>query len=256
MLCWTTGPRPFTTPLLFVGRFSHRFQRIANCFCLIENNLISFYFFQRESRLLDTDFTRKDRLAAIVRSVNIHTPGVGGNCLFRALCGYMALKAVGIETIFAADGMLYRAGHDPILDVVGFAGRDFGGTVLPDGRLLGHFWLSTLDGNTLIDFSPGDWQALTTGSLAEIDALSPHERPIEWLAPPSDYFWGPVEEFKRPPDGGQAPPLGKAWYLGWSPSSAVPAERVLHAMRDDLINGPGKMLLKNVYRWAREETRK
>jgi hypothetical protein len=190
---------------------------------------------------------QKDRFAAIIRSTNIYTPIPGGNCLWRTLSGQAALLAIGIKTQIAAGGMLYRAGHDPVLDTVGFAGLDFCGTVLPNGRLLGHFWLVTEQEGTLIDFSPGDWQEIVA-SIAEVDVFSPHERPIEWVVSPSEYYWAPLKDFKRSPGDGQAPKLGHAWYTGWSSQSAIHPTELVRAMANYLFDGPGKLLLRNVCR--------
>ena len=53
--------------------------------------------------------------------------------------------------------MLYRAGADPIRDVLAFCGPHNAGQLL-DGHFLGHIWLEMDD--ELIDFSCGDWPHL------------------------------------------------------------------------------------------------
>jgi hypothetical protein len=146
----------------------------------------------------------KDRIAAAVRSVDKVIPVASNDCIFRAGCGLVALRVLHIETHMVFGGVFYRAGGDPARGTLAFAGEDGGGTLLSNNKFAGHVWLETTTGE-LIDFSPGDWQHAAASAL------------IQWEVPPPDYFWGPADKLHWPKGiVAQSPPLGQAWYTGWS----------------------------------------
>src|SRR4051812_36006601 len=93
----------------------------------------------------------KQKIADVVRSVHVVTLNPGGLCMYRAVAGMLALRALGIPAVVNGGGMLYRAGPDAVRDVCGFADAEGLGTFLPDG-LLGHMWIEAAPGD-LVDFS-------------------------------------------------------------------------------------------------------
>jgi hypothetical protein len=175
----------------------------------------------------------KDRITAAIRSVDAIAPISDDDCFFRAGCGLIALKVLHIEARIVAGGVFYRAGRDPERCTLSFASEDGGGTLLPNGKFAGHVWLETTTGD-LIDFSPGDWRHRAASTQ------------IQWDVSPPDYFWGPTAKFYWPKGMvAQSPPLGQAWYTGWS---GPPAIEFLQKQRA-LVLGPPYDLLTYQAGW-------
>ena len=102
--------------------------------------------------------------------------------------------------------MMYRAGADPIRDVLAFCGPHNGGQLL-DGHFLGHIWLEMDD--ELIDFSCGEWQHLDP--RAELIGGLP---PIRWQSPPPTFIWATRALFPWKSFG--EPNTGEMWYGPWT----------------------------------------
>ena len=77
---------------------------------------------------------------------------MGGTCIVRGLVGHKLLREIGLDAKLAYGAMLYRAGYDPMADVVAYCGQYNTGYV--DNFMLGHLWTEL--GDDLIDFSCGD----------------------------------------------------------------------------------------------------
>ena len=188
--------------------------------------------------LLPDDIKRD--IAKVVRSIDweVNTcaggPMRGGLCFFRAMSGWLTLKRLGITALPALGGMLYRAGPDEVRDVVAFCGPGNLGTVTPTG-LLGHYFVMS-DGN-IVDFSPGDWRA-TCNDIPDLDLQGQPTGfgPVQWTAPPPDYFWAPRESF-LPEPGQMTPGLGSAWYNGFAGDHAFPTD-----LLDEFVPGAKEIL--------------
>jgi hypothetical protein len=72
-----------------------------------------------------------DLKADIARSVRSIILG-GGNCFYRAVIGMEFLRRLGIPTHLALGGLVYRAGPDPIRDVVSYCGPGNRGQMIGD----------------------------------------------------------------------------------------------------------------------------
>ena len=130
----------------------------------------------------------------------------GGMCLFRAYVGFLTLDRLGWQPTISCGAMLYRAGADPIRDVLAFCGPHNAGQLL-DGHFLGHIWLE-MDGE-LIDFSCGDWPHLDP--RAELIGGLP---PIRWQSPPPTFIWATRALFPWKSFG--EPNTGEMWYGPWT----------------------------------------
>jgi hypothetical protein len=151
----------------------------------------------------------KADIAGIVRAIDLYDGLAGGRCSFRAYCGWMVLHYLHIPVRRAVGGMAYQAGPDPVRDVVGFCGPDWLGCV-QDGVFAGHVWL--ISGNDIVDFSVGDWQAVSRDALYLPG--TPDLDPIQWTAPPlPEFFWSDKTHFLTPPQ--KELQLGQAWYTGF-----------------------------------------
>jgi hypothetical protein len=123
------------------------------------------------------------------------------------------LNLLGIANHLTVGAMLYRAGPDEIHDTVAFCGPGNQACWTTQGAAA-HFWLTA--GDDLIDFSVGDWRAQEAVISDRVifdrwpDGSSPG--PIQWDAPPPEFWWQAQATFTAPwrPDG--SPPLGTAWY--------------------------------------------
>jgi hypothetical protein len=149
-------------------------------------------------------------IAQIVRSVNLYDGLPGGRCSFRVFCGWMVLHYLGIPVRRAIGGVAYQAGPDPVRDVVAFCGPDWLGCV-HDSVFAGHVWL--ISGNDIIDFSVGDWRAVSETPLYLPG--TPHMDPITWTAPPlPEYIWSDKTPLLISPANGLQ--LGQVWYTGFT----------------------------------------
>ena len=77
---------------------------------------------------------------------------MGGTCIVRGLVGHKLLREIGLEAKLTYGAILYRAGSDPMADVVAYCGQYNTGYV--DNFVLGHLWTEL--GDDLIDFSCGE----------------------------------------------------------------------------------------------------
>ena len=75
-----------------------------------------------------------------------------GTCIVRGLVGHKLMREIGLDPKLAYGAMLYRAGYDPMADVVAYCGQYNTGYV--DNFMLGHLWTEL--GDDLIDFSCGE----------------------------------------------------------------------------------------------------
>ena len=142
--------------------------------------------------------------------MNLYDGLPGGRCCFRVYCGWMVLHTLGIPVRRAIGGLAYQAGPDPVRDVVGFCGPNWS-DCLQDGIFAGHVWL--IVGNDIVDFSVGDWRAVSTDALYLPG--TPHMDPIQWTAPPlPEFIWADKATFLTSPTNGLA--LGQIWYTGFS----------------------------------------
>jgi hypothetical protein len=173
----------------------------------------------------------------------------GGLCLLRCLSGEAALVTLGITGYrLVIGGLLYRAGPDPLRDTVGFADEKGRGNFLPDGTFFGHTWLQA--GESIIDFSCGDWQGdAAAAQKAGTDNFQQLENlpPTVWQRLPPQFIWqhrsgleptSATRKAEAEKNGGQlAPPLGRAWYMGFDPGRQADAQslvqRFRHAAHED-----------------------
>lgn len=157
----------------------------------------------------------KRDIVGLATSMHLTVPG--GACMFHAFTGKSAFLAAGIDAQRVVGGMIYRAGHDERRDVMAFVGPGNVGC-FHEGFFKGHMWLEV--GDTWVDFSPASWksEAIILDHVID-DGLGP----IDWVAEPPQYFWGPRRSF-MPPAGIAGmywtPPLGHVTYTGFSGSAA------------------------------------
>jgi hypothetical protein len=162
------------------------------------------------SRKLDSPLDRRVLEAArIMRLIDVQfadRPGAGGTCMLRSLIGSYVLFDLGIPADQHFGALLYRVGPDPHRDVLRFCASNNIGIYTTDGPCAFHSWLHA-DGY-VIDFSVGDWPAMTRRS---IDRPCPED--LQWTVDPAPAFW--VKRAKKVigewrPDG--VPDIGKVWY--------------------------------------------
>ena len=120
------------------------------------------------------------------------------------------LRRLGIPTQLALGGLVYRAGPDPIRDVVSYCGPGNLGQMIGDDWV-GHYWIQS--GTDVIDFSVGDWQKSMSPDLMH-PALPDDLGPIQWTVEPPEFFWMP-ETTVTPIAGQYTPEIGRAYYTGW-----------------------------------------
>jgi hypothetical protein len=132
---------------------------------------------------------------------------------YRIATGLFALRTVlKLPATPCFGSAIYRAGPDPVRDVMAFCGPGNTGCWGASNQLLGHGWIQL--GDELIDFTAGDWrrQQIEDG-VPEGMSPSPAEAkmldPIEWTATPPDFYWqdarsltGPWEPRGEPEIGG------------------------------------------------------
>ena len=146
----------------------------------------------------------KTDIAKIVRSIGY--AGVdGGQCFYRAVAGAATMSLLDLPVDMVFGGMVYRAGPDPMRDVVAFCGPGNLGTRTSTG-ILGHYFLTY--GDEVVDFSAGDWMT-TKYPEHPLDEVGK----IQWTAPPPRFFWQ-SEASLRPDATAKTPELGHAWYTG------------------------------------------
>jgi hypothetical protein len=139
-------------------------------------------------------------IARVVRSIDFITGS--GTCFVRALLGAKVLGWLGIPSRLTHGAMLYRAGPDPIADVIAFCGP---GNAADGPR--SHDWLTV--GDDLVDFSVGDWRPLSDLEWYGRD----HLPPIQWTASAlPDFWWRPKSMFLNAWRQRGEPQIGEAWY--------------------------------------------
>ena len=154
---------------------------------------------------------------------------VGGTCITRALVGNSLLRECGLDAQLTSGSLIYRAGPDPVADVVAYCGMGNVGYSI-DGGILGHVWNEL--GGEVIDFSTGDWRS--EGDL--IFKLYPDGLPpVQWEVEPPEYLWKPAQSLKSAWRPIGSPALGQFWYGRWAP----PKRPDYHAMEWAVVIGMG-----------------
>lgn len=170
-------------------------------------------------------------IAAVVRSTNLFCGG--GTCVFRMLCGHVVMGGLGIQTKRAYGAMLYRAGPDPMRDVVAFCAEGNAG-IWSEDQSMGHAWLEH-DGD-LIDFSAGDWAS----QMDVVEALeadysrangSVVMESVRFDVQPPEYVWQSARPLKEAWSPVGEPAIGKFWYGPLSKRSIHPSEVEREMMR-------------------------
>ena len=115
----------------------------------------------------------KRDIAKTVRSIEWLLPDrrPAGMCFFRTMSG--TINRLDIPAKPALGGMIYRAGPDEERDVVAFCGPGNAGTRI-GSSFLGHWFI--MSGDDIVDFSVGDWKALTAPGMlqdAELAGVTP-----------------------------------------------------------------------------------
>ncbi len=175
---------------------------------------------------------RRD-IASVVQSVNVIIGLPGGDCIYRAATGHLVLTHLNIPCAIALGGMVFRAGPDPMRDIVAFCGPGNVGTYF-DGHFVGHYYICS--GPDIIDFSAADWRRIAEqpGSEPDIPGLSKLDS-IVWEVEPPPFFWGPRAELfadhARMAEAGGTPELGCAWYTGFDGDNANAQEAVNDAKK-------------------------
>jgi hypothetical protein len=163
--------------------------------------------------------------------------------MFRSYLGGAALDALRIyDHHTTVGGLIFRAGPSAERDCVCFTNGHSVGEVMPDGTFYGHVWRQI--GETVIDFSCGDWKtSVSAWQMARAEALH-GENPsfIQWTHGPSQFIWdranrlkptADVVEAQYEKDGGHvAPPLGRAWYMPLDTNSHAAAHATVHRFAD------------------------
>lgn len=173
---------------------------------------------QRRLRLAHLGLCVPDHRADIARCLrSIDFVSDGGTCAMRAITGQKVLAMLGVRSRIVFGAMLYRAGPDPLADVIAFCGPK--NRALQLGRtVLGHYWLEA--GSDLIDFTVGDWreQAHLTEGATEYDTIDGTPLPpTQWTTTVPDFWWRPSVELTAPwretkTEVPETPALGLAWY--------------------------------------------
>ena len=131
-----------------------------------------------------------------------------GTCIVRGLVGHKLMREIGLDAKLAYGAMLYRAGYDPMADVVAYCGQYNTGYV--DNFMLGHLWTEL--GDDLIDFSCGDWQREEEWQVQVAPDGLP---PITWQVEPPQYLWQKAAPLKEAWRKIGQPALGEFWYGPW-----------------------------------------
>jgi hypothetical protein len=159
----------------------------------------------REPLELPTDI--KTDIAKVVRSLAWEVKGAHsefGYCFFRVMSGIAVLTMLGIPSSVVRGGMLFRAGEDPLRDVLAYCGPGNRLFVTKDA-MLGHYWL--VSGLDLIDFTPGDWRADAQRLFTTAPAAEKALGPIQWTAPAvPDFLWD--RQIKLMRESAYTPELG------------------------------------------------
>ena len=198
----------------------------------------------------------KNDIVALATMVNLMA--IGGTCMFYAFTGKSAFAFAGIEAQRVVGGMMYRAGHDEMRDVVAFVGPGNVGC-FHNGMFHGHQWLQV--GDTLVDFSPGQWKSATE---ILVQAFEDGLGAVDWVVEPPEFFWGPWNSFMPPASVAGTfwtPALGRAVYTGFRGTQAEhdrlkdPNDEFMSmlemAMRQQLLMAKRLELRPRVDEWRR-----
>ena len=123
---------------------------------------------------------------------------MGGTCIVRGLVGHKLLREIGLDAKLTHGAMLFRAGSDPMADVVAYCGLYNIGYV--DTFMLGHLWTEL--GDDLI--ATGRCGPLRQFRLREVFLDRSHYRGVfdEHIEVISNVRWcarpRPVPRFSRP----------------------------------------------------------
>ena len=153
----------------------------------------------------------KNDIVALATIVNLVT--IGGTCMFYAFTGKSAFAFAGIEAQRVVGGMMYRAGHHEMRDVVAFVGPGNVGC-FHNGMFHGHQWLQV--GDTLVDFSAGQWKSATE---ILVQAFEDGLGAVDWVVDRRNSFGDRGTASCRPP----ASP-GRSGRLRWGARSIPDSE--------------------------------
>jgi len=139
----------------------------------------------------------KRDIAKTVRSIEWLLPDrrPAGMCFFRTMSGTITLNRLDIPAKPALGGMIYRAGPDEERDVVAFCGPGNAGTRI-GSSFLGHWFI--MSGDDIVDFSVGDWKALTAPGMlqdAELAGVTPLGSILWTGARPAGILLGSARQF-------------------------------------------------------------
>jgi hypothetical protein len=138
---------------------------------------------------------------------------VGEGCCFgRAATGHLVLTELGIPSKLVFGGLLFRAGPDPLRDLLCFCGPNGQGCVIA-GKIFAHQWIQS--GRNIVDFSVGDWREDAERPANEVEAHQSgiKDFAIQWTAPElPDFVWTDREHLTQ----GGHPAVGQARYTGFT----------------------------------------
>ena len=148
----------------------------------------------------------------IARAVRAFTmTQAGGTCMMRALTGNRLLNELGLPAHLVPGSVIYRAGPDPVADVVSYHGVGNVG-YFTEGGLYGHVW-NELRGE-IVDLSTGDWRR--EGDLI-VELFPDGLPPVQWQVEPPEFLWQPAGPLKSAWQPIGAPTLvGQFWYGPWA----------------------------------------
>jgi hypothetical protein len=152
----------------------------------------------------------REAIAAAVRTPVLVNGG--GNCLVRNYLGLMFLSELGVAAELIKGSMLFRAGPDPLRDVVAFCGAGNAGHGSASGEFLGHVWLRV--GDDLVDFTPGDWRR-EAELIEATGATGDNFGAIQWRAEPEPYHWASYADTTASWRSTGEPKVGGVWYGPW-----------------------------------------
>ena len=129
--------------------------------------------------------------------------------------------------------LLYRAGADPMRDIVAFCGPGNAGY----GNLF-HSWIELDD--HILDFSVGDWRSVAA-SGTEITFGTQPLPPVQWTERLPNYWCRPRTELTGPWRADGTPAPGEAWY---GPFNGDPF--AMQAMVSELIEDAAPLIAEAV----------
>jgi len=135
-------------------------------------------------------------------------------------------------------------------DVIAFCGPDNAGFESNIGMAY-HTWVNV--GDSIADFSVGDWRTLDPGMVELTYPGAPNLGPIQWTIPtPPNYWWRPRSELTGPWRTTGTPELGKAWYGPFN-GSPLRVQRAIREIRDDIGDAITRAVNSVIGQYARRE---